>query len=108
MYGETAFTTFFPKNTFIQESFDTKFTYNLLFESPNRNYRKLFEFFDFFKKAVLLECGLVSKNNFDNIITEQGLLNTIATGVKNVGKSIAGGVKNVVKKGVEIGKKSKM
>jgi hypothetical protein len=96
---------FFPKNTFIQESFDAKFTYNLLFESPNRNYRKLFEFFDFFKKAVLLECGLVSKNNFDNIITEQGLLNTIATGVKNVGKSIAGGVKNVVKKGVEIGKK---
>lgn len=96
---------FFPKNTFIQESFDKKFTYNVLFESPNRNYRKLFEFFDFFKKAVLLECGIVSKNNFDNIITEQSFLNSIASGVKNVGKSIVGGVKNVVKKGVEIGKK---
>lgn len=96
---------FFPKNTFIQESFDTKFTYNLLFESPNRNYRKLFEFFDFFKKAVLLECGLVSKNNFDNIITEQGFFNSIASGVKNVvNKGVEIG-KKVVNKGVEIGKK---
>lgn len=45
---------FFPKNNFIQESFNKNFTRNILFESPNRNYRKLFEFFDFFKKSVLL------------------------------------------------------
>jgi LysM repeat protein len=96
---------FFPKNNFIQESFNKNFTRNILFESPNRNYRKLFEFFDFFKKSVLLECGIITKKTFKTNITEQNLFNQIASGVKSVGKSIAGGVKNVVKKGVEMGKK---
>lgn len=96
---------FFPKNTFIQESFDKKFTYNLLYESHNINYRKLFEFFDFFKKSILLECGIVTKRNFDKIVLEQNFLNSVVSGAKNLGNKVVSGVKNVVKKGVEIGKK---
>jgi hypothetical protein len=101
---------FFPRNTFIQENFDKNFTRNILFESPNRNFRKLFEFFDFFKKAVLLECGMLNKRKFKNLIREFDILgaagNVVKKGVQ-MGKDVAGKVvgKDVVNKGIEIGKK---
>lgn len=92
---------FFPRNSFIQESFDKKFTYNILFESPNRSYRKLFEFFDFFKRAVLLECGVLTERRFKNLVTELDVLGAVGD-VVNKGVQMG---KDVVNKGVEIGKK---
>ena len=92
---------FFPRNSFIQESFDKKFTYNILFESPNRSYRKLFEFFDFFKRAVLLECGVLTERSFKNLVTELDVLGAVGD-VVNKGVQMG---KDVVNKGVEIGKK---
>lgn len=101
---------FFPRNSFIQESFDKKFTYNILFESPNRSYRKLFEFFDFFKRAVLLECGVLTERSFKNLVTELDVLGAVGDVVNKgvqMGKDVAGKVvgKDVVNKGIEIGKK---
>jgi hypothetical protein len=92
---------FFPRNSFIQESFDKKFTYNILFESPNRSYRKLFEFFDFFKRAVLLECGVLTERSFKNLVTELDVLGAVGD-VVNKGVQMG---KDVVNKGIEIGKK---
>ena len=92
---------FFPRNSFIQESFDKNFTYNILFESPNRSYRKLFEFFDFFKRAVLLECGVLTERRFKNLVTELDVLGAVGD-VVNKGVQMG---KDVVNKGVEIGKK---
>jgi LysM repeat protein len=92
---------FFPRNTFIQENFDKNFTRNILFESPNRNFRKLFEFFDFFKKAVLLECGMVNKRKFKNLIREFDILGAAGDFIN---KGVQMG-KDVVNKGIEVGKK---
>lgn len=92
---------FFPRNTFIQENFDKNFTRNILFESPNRNFRKLFEFFDFFKKAVLLECGMVNKRKFKNLIREFDVLGAAGDFIN---KGVQMG-KDVVNKGIEVGKK---